>query len=172
MCLNIPSIKMAVSMARVILWPIDLINLPRRGPRPVLKEETRLTLKIMDDLVVPQFQATPHDDYGFAHREPSAYQPPPPAPPQPAPIVYNNYIAPAPVPVPVAVYAPPVTVLVLRNGYGLYATHYWFQGGGQIRYTAVNGAPYVVSTQQLNMAATIGVNQQRGVPFNVPYRGY
>jgi hypothetical protein len=155
-----------------VLWPIDLINLPRRGPRPVLKEETRLTLKIMDDLVVPQFQATPHDDYGFAHREPSAYQPPPPAPPQPAPIVYNNYIAPAPVPVPVAVYAPPVTVLVLRNGYGLYATHYWFQGGGQIRYTAVNGAPYVVSTQQLNMAATIGVNQQRGVPFNVPYRGY
>ena len=27
-----------------VLWPIDLINLPRRGPRPTLKSETALTL--------------------------------------------------------------------------------------------------------------------------------
>ena len=26
-----------------VLWPIDLINLPRRGPRPTLKAETALT---------------------------------------------------------------------------------------------------------------------------------
>ena len=36
-----------------VLWPIDLINLPRRGPRPVLKAETRLTIKIMDDFEIP-----------------------------------------------------------------------------------------------------------------------
>lgn len=36
-----------------VLWPIDLINLPRRGPRPVLKPETRLTLKVLDDFGVP-----------------------------------------------------------------------------------------------------------------------
>ena len=36
-----------------VLWPIDLINLPRRGPRPVLKAETRLTLKVMDDFGIP-----------------------------------------------------------------------------------------------------------------------
>ena len=36
-----------------VLWPIDLINLPRRGPRPVLKSETRLTLKVMDDFGIP-----------------------------------------------------------------------------------------------------------------------
>ncbi len=28
-----------------VLWPIDLINLPRRGPRPTLKSETTLTLR-------------------------------------------------------------------------------------------------------------------------------
>jgi hypothetical protein len=33
-----------------VLWPLDLINLPRRGPSPVLKPETRLTLELMDDL--------------------------------------------------------------------------------------------------------------------------
>lgn len=36
-----------------VLWPIDLINLPRRGPRPVLKAETKLTLKVMDDFGIP-----------------------------------------------------------------------------------------------------------------------
>ena len=36
-----------------ILWPLDLINLPRRGPSPVLKPETRLTLKLIDDLGIP-----------------------------------------------------------------------------------------------------------------------
>jgi hypothetical protein len=36
-----------------ILWPIDLINLPRRGPRPVLKPEDRLTLKVLDDFGIP-----------------------------------------------------------------------------------------------------------------------
>jgi hypothetical protein len=36
-----------------VLWPIDLINLPRRGPRPALKAETQLTLKVLDDFGIP-----------------------------------------------------------------------------------------------------------------------
>jgi hypothetical protein len=36
-----------------VLWPIDLINLPRRGPTPVLKPETRLTVKVLDDFGIP-----------------------------------------------------------------------------------------------------------------------
>src|SRR5579871_5115970 len=28
-----------------VLWPVDLLMMPMRGPRPTLKEETRLTLK-------------------------------------------------------------------------------------------------------------------------------
>ena len=36
-----------------VLWPIDLINLPRRGPTPVLKAESRLTLKVLDDFGIP-----------------------------------------------------------------------------------------------------------------------
>ena len=46
-------VKDTVEWLIPVLWPIDLINLPRRGPRPVLKAETRLTLKIMDDIEVP-----------------------------------------------------------------------------------------------------------------------
>ena len=43
-----------------VLWPIDLINLPRRGPRPVLKPETRLTLKLLDDVGIPTKQEVQH----------------------------------------------------------------------------------------------------------------
>ena len=85
-----------------VLWPIDLINLPRRGPRPVLKEETRLELKIMDDIGVP----VPDRGYtyqpGLARRAPTAYEQPVPIEPnyaqqafdreraqQPAPVVQN-----------------------------------------------------------------------------------
>jgi hypothetical protein len=42
-----------------VLWPIDLLMLPMRGPRPTLKEETRLTLKVMDDLGVPNSDTIP-----------------------------------------------------------------------------------------------------------------
>lgn len=46
-------VRDAIEWAIPVLWPIDLINLPRRGPRPTLKAETRLTLKVMDDFVIP-----------------------------------------------------------------------------------------------------------------------
>jgi hypothetical protein len=36
-----------------ILWPIDLLNLPRRGPRPALRAETKIIVKLMDDLQMP-----------------------------------------------------------------------------------------------------------------------
>lgn len=35
------------------LWPWKLLTLPARGPRPELKGETELTLRLMDDVVVP-----------------------------------------------------------------------------------------------------------------------
>jgi hypothetical protein len=37
------------------LWPWKVIMLPARGPRPKLKGETTLELRLMDDVVVPQF---------------------------------------------------------------------------------------------------------------------
>ena len=58
-----------------VLWPIDLINLPRRGPRPTLKEETRLELKIMDDIGVPLpgNNGYAYGQPGLARRAPTAY---------------------------------------------------------------------------------------------------
>jgi len=35
------------------LWPWKVLTLPARGPRPALKGETRITLRLMDDVTVP-----------------------------------------------------------------------------------------------------------------------
>jgi hypothetical protein len=95
-----------------ILWPLDLMNLPRRGPRPTLKEETRLTLKIMDDLGVPTTQPVqqPHESPGLVRRESyhASAEPAPPPPPETQPAV-QAYAQPvyAPAPQPVYYYVPP-----------------------------------------------------------------
>ncbi len=36
------------------LWPWKVLTLPARGPRPTLKGEVRITLRVMDDIIVPQ----------------------------------------------------------------------------------------------------------------------
>src|SRR5260370_26635318 len=69
-----------------VLWPVDLLMLRIRGPRPTLKEETRLTLKVMDDTAVPTTTQPQPDPYGLMHRQPSPEVTPPPTPDsQPAP---------------------------------------------------------------------------------------
>src|ERR1017187_8270674 len=40
------------------LWPWKIIMLPARGPRPTLKGESMLTLRLMDDVQLPQVAAT------------------------------------------------------------------------------------------------------------------
>ena len=99
-----------------VLWPIDLINLPRRGPTPTLKAEQRLTLKVMDDFGIPtkdEIQQelaprgpalVPRADYAAPIERQQVpaqviYAPPPQgyAPQQTAPttVIYNNnYSAP------------------------------------------------------------------------------
>jgi hypothetical protein len=39
------------------LWPWKLIMLPARGPRPALKGEEQITLRLMDDVLVPRHLA-------------------------------------------------------------------------------------------------------------------
>jgi hypothetical protein len=36
------------------LWPWKIITLPARGPRPALKGEEQITVRLMDDIVVPR----------------------------------------------------------------------------------------------------------------------
>ena len=68
-----------------VLWPIDLINLPRRGPTPVLLPESKLTLELMDDVGIPDLQ-----DNAPQRRQAALVErtPPPSAPQQ---VIYQNF---------------------------------------------------------------------------------
>lgn len=120
-----------------VLWPIDLIMLPMRGPRPTLKSETTMTLRIMDDIQVPTNAEPQRDPYGLYQRSPNAYapepasptqapdagpqesyaEPPPPSYDQPAPPPAMAYGPPPVVPYAVPA-APPVVVAPPVYGYG------------------------------------------------------
>jgi len=83
------AVKDTVTWLIPVLWPIDLINLPRRGPSPVLKPETLLTLEMMDDVGIPnrddRGDTPPVVQAGLTERRPLQPQ-----------VVVNNYSAPQP----------------------------------------------------------------------------
>ena len=43
----------AVEWAIPVLWPEKVLTLPARGPRPTLKHEVRMTLRLLEDVGVP-----------------------------------------------------------------------------------------------------------------------
>jgi hypothetical protein len=51
------------------LWPWKVLTLPARGPRPTLKGEEQITVRLMDDIDVPRLGAAAHS----YDRAPSAY---------------------------------------------------------------------------------------------------
>jgi hypothetical protein len=84
-----------------ILWPIDLIELPRRGPWPTLKAETAMTLRVMEDIQIPETPEPTRDSHGLMERSSNDDAPAP----EPAPeMAYTPAPQPAP---PVMAYAPP-----------------------------------------------------------------
>lgn len=117
-----------------ILWPIDLLELPRRGPRATLKAETQLTLRVMEDTEVPVTPEPQRDPYGLIPRGGQSYapQPEPPAqepesPPQlsyapqdePSAQPYYGYVpAPSPAPVLMAPMVVPPPVAIYGSYYG------------------------------------------------------
>lgn len=106
-----------------VLWPIDLLELPRRGPRPSLKAETAITLRVMEDVKVPEVSEPQRDPYGLVPRGSQSYAPDPPAPvqqdppapqmsydPQPYSQPYAEPVQQPMLPAPVVAYAMPVAV--------------------------------------------------------------
>ena len=62
------------------LWPWKVITLPARGPRPTLKGEQILTLRLMEDVTIPHTVASYSSrdwrpPYAQLRTQPSAYQP-------------------------------------------------------------------------------------------------
>ena len=172
------------------LWPWKIIMLPARGPRPTLKGESQLTLRLMDDVQIPQVSQTigpdwhffggpkpQNDDYQGALRNDDgpqlAVREMTPASSQPVVqemprITYAKYTpknVSTNVPVDSARYArtaPGVPVFVLKTGMVLAVGNYTYQEG-RISYELASGGSGVISTDEVDWTTTTQVNSQRGV---------
>ncbi len=54
------------------LWPWKVLTLPARGPRPTLKGEEPMTLRLMDDIEVPRMTSLRTSDRPYAYRSQSS----------------------------------------------------------------------------------------------------
>ncbi|MGA8343596.1 MAG: hypothetical protein WB781_16810 [Candidatus Sulfotelmatobacter sp.] len=159
------------------LWPWKVIMLPARGPRPTLKGETVLSLRLMDDVQIPQLAKTFGPDWHFfSHQQSQSYQPSVYDSGRPQLTLRNASVADgATQNVPQASYASLVTrtitpanvapgmpVFVLNNGTVLAVSGYGYQDS-RITYSLVGGGTGVISTDDVDWITTTRLNEQRGV---------
>jgi len=172
----------AIEWAIPVLWPAKVLTLPMRGPRPALKGESRITLKLMQDLPVPE-QATSVMQPRALQLTPSAYPGLQDKVGQPglrrtvtsvAEGSYRLVSAVAPVSRTLTVTDSPessesqiVTFLVLKDGRGRVVSDYWFEDGQRIRYVALDGNSGAVPIESLDLGNTVKLNRERGVTFVV-----
>jgi hypothetical protein len=164
------------------LWPWKVIMLPARGPRPQLKGETVLSLRLMDDVELPQVaSASPPARRSLSIRPQSdSYSESDDSKPVLSirgSVVTSNTKVSAAVDVPRASYASFVTtsavsgvpaavpskpVFILNSGTVLAVGSYQYQDG-RLTYTLEHGGGGVVSTDEVDWDATTRINNQRGV---------
>jgi hypothetical protein len=153
------------------LWPEKVLTLPARGPRPTLKGEEELTIRLMDDVPVPARPTMARRPYlGMPSSEDSPYRAAP-----------SRYVAPrAPAPagsntannVQVAKDAPSSgtsgsatsvkqNVLVLRNGTSYTATGLQMDGN-RLSYTRGDGGSGTVSLDDVDWTKTFQNNAENG----------
>jgi hypothetical protein len=164
------------------LWPWKVIMLPARGPRPKLKGESQLTLRLMDDVEIPQVAQTfgpgwhffghpqneSFDNARLNHVTPqlavrSVY--PAPVVPQFTPqLTYasNTTLSVAQPASANLVTMPGMPVFVLNSGAVLAVSGYGYQDN-RITYSLIGGGSGVIAADEVNWDATTRLNSQRGV---------
>lgn len=170
------------------LWPWKVIMLPARGPRVQLKGETVLSLRLMDDVQVPQglakatigpgwhFFSGPQNGAQNESYNDSANRPQLSIRgtvetananvsasvdvPQPSYASLISRVSPASSASSVASVGGPV--FILKTGTVLAVGNYQYQDG-RITYTLAGGGGGVVSAEDVDWTTTTRVNSQRGV---------
>jgi hypothetical protein len=166
------------------LWPWKVIMLPARGPRPTLKGETVLSLRLMDDVQVPQLAAATRPAWNSFSTRPrnQSYLGGETAPATPRLTISGSVDTPnteisAAIEIPQASFASVVVpevglatavmattgpVFVLKTGTVLAVGSYQYRDG-RITYTLAHGGGGVVTTDDVDWVTTTRVNNQRGV---------
>jgi hypothetical protein len=155
------------------LWPWKVIMLPARGPRPKLKGETVLSLRLMDDVQIPQMAQTYGPGWHFFGRlqnqDYSASQANAPRPQltvrpaSDASVAQASYASYVTRELPTNVQsAPGMPVFVLNSGTVLSVSGYGYSDS-RITYSLVGGGSGVISSDDVDWTTTTKLNNQRGV---------
>jgi hypothetical protein len=155
------------------LWPWKVIMLPARGPRPTLKGETVLSLRLMDDVQIPQMAQTYGPGWHFFDRfrnqsfnDSQAINNGPQLTVRPASdssIPQASYASLVTREIPTDVQSSPgMPVFVLNNGAVLAVSGYGYSDG-RITYALVGGGTGVIGTDDIDWTTTTKLNNQRGV---------
>ena len=153
------------------LWPWKVVMLPARGPRPKLKGETVLSMRLMDDVAIPQVAQTYGPGWHFFNRMSETWQDAKAAFSRPqlatrtpdGQISYANYVTRDTSPdIGNVSAAPGMPVFVLNTGTVLAVSGYGYQDS-RITYSLVGGGSGVISTDEIDWSTTTKVNTKRGV---------
>ena len=119
------------------LWPVDLANLPRRGPYPALKgREERVLLRVMEDALIP----APEE---IGNRSPSARR-------------YQN-----------PVHTGGDVVLVRKDGTAVSVLDYWYETPEAVSFVLKGNRFGTIPMPDLDIGETTRINQERGITFKV-----
>lgn len=165
------------------LWPWKVMMLPARGPRPALKNETALTLRLMDDVQIPQVSTLGPGWHFFGHTQNESFRgalnysgpqvasqnltPAVVQEPRLEEVSQDSEIVPAEARYALASTRLPTVpsslpVFVLKTGTMLELGNYTYQSG-RISYELAGGGTGVISTDQVDWTTTTRINKERGV---------
>ena len=178
----------AIEWTIPILWPMKALTLPARGPRPVLKGETHIQLRLMEDMTIPESATLgrtsrsstlrPRTDDKEASLPISGF----------GSVGSGNVSLSAPVPPfstsieryratlvtdqaqPTAA-QPRLTLLVVRGGSVYLAADYWVDNK-YLQYITGEGAPEALALDALDIPLTRRLNAERGVAFVLNAKHY
>jgi hypothetical protein len=137
------------------LWPWKVVSLPARGPRPTLKGEEALTLRLMEDVVLPRTALVPAPGWHYFGQS-SSLSPAAPAPgasgPRLASSESNAAIEPR---------AARVTRIALTSNTDFDVATYRIDGD-QLNYVLTDGQTGAVGVHDVNWRKTSQLNAERG----------
>jgi hypothetical protein len=136
-----------------VLWPWKMLMLPRRGPQPTLRGETRITLRVMEDVLGPQ--PTLSSKTSVATRN-AIYSRAAPAPANSSSVRKQGSN---------------LTLLALRSGRVYAALDYWLRDTIWLDYVLVSGATASIDLNELDWALTTQLNAERGVMIKLRNSG-
>ena len=169
----------AVGWAIPVLWPVKVLTLPARGPRPTLKGEVRITLRLLEDVEVPatviasrttssmpQAMRLRPSSTSAPLRQPlyggstvasvaSAMAAPAPAQEQAGIITVGFADRPS---------VQQLTLLILKAGSGYFASDYWLDAG-QLHLLTPDGEHKLLPLTRLDLEKTVRLNRERNIEF-------